>query len=81
MKIWKLLYKKAFRAGYSQGFREGEFVARQKFEDELKREIEQKYDEMDEYYDAQIKEEMLKDKDNNDQWLAEGPDMTEEGDK
>lgn len=53
MVIWKLLYKRAFKSGYSQGFREGEFVARQKFEDELKREIEQKYDEMDEYWDGQ----------------------------
>lgn len=65
MTIWKFLYKRAFRSGYSQGFREGEFVARQKFEDELKREIEQEYDKMDEYYDNQIKEEKLGEKNDN----------------
>ena len=59
MTIWKLIYKKAFKSGYSQGFREGEFVARQKFEDELKREIEQEYNKRDEYWDNQIKEERL----------------------
>lgn len=59
MKIWKLLYKKAHQVGYSQGFSDGKFWGRREVEDEIADETRKYYDEMDEYFDNQIKEEKL----------------------
>ena len=62
MTIWKLLYKKAHQAGYSQGFSDGKFWGRREVEDEIADEKNKYYDEMDEYYDNQVKEERLEKK-------------------